>query len=86
MLQRGNWERIIITSVPGERGRDCRTLAEVFENLAGKSQQTVKITVIENIEEAYARALLLKKPGQVLFCAGSLYLIGALEQIAGGME
>ena len=86
LLRRGSWEQIIITSVPGERGRDCRTLAEVFENLVGKSQQTVKITVIENIEEAYARALLLKKPGQVLFCAGSLYLIGALEQIAGGME
>lgn len=86
LLHRGNWEEIIITSVPGERGRDCRTLAEAFENLAGKSHQTVKITVIENIEEAYARALLSKKPGQVLFCAGSLYLIGALEQIAGGME
>ncbi len=86
LLHRGNWEEIIITSVPGERGRDCRTLAEAFENLADKSHQTVKITVIENIEEAYARALLSKKPGQVLFCAGSLYLIGALEQIAGGME
>ncbi len=86
LLYRGNWEEIIITSVPGERGRDCRTLAEIFENLAGKSHQTVRITVIENIEEAYARALLSQKPGQVLFCAGSLYLIGALEQIAGGME
>lgn len=86
LLHRGNWEEIIITSVPGERGRDCRTLAEAFENLADKSHQIVKITVIENIEEAYARALLSKKPGQVLFCAGSLYLIGALEQIAGGME
>lgn len=86
LLHRGNWEEIIITSVPGNRGTECQVLAEVFGNLAKKNHQTVKITVIENIEEAYARALLSKKQGQALFCAGSLYLIGALEQIAGGME
>ena len=86
LLCRGNWEEIIITSVPGNRGTECRILAEVFGNLAKENHQAVKITVMENIGEAYAQALLSKKQGQVLFCAGSLYLIGALEQIAGGME
>lgn len=86
LLQKGDWEKIIITSVPGNRGADCHMLAEVFERTAHKNKQTVKITEIEQVEEAYAYALSAKKPGQILFCAGSLYLIGALERIAGGME
>jgi dihydrofolate synthase/folylpolyglutamate synthase len=86
LLQKGEWENIIITCVPGNRGADCHMLAEVFERTADKNKQTVKITEIEQVEEAYAYALSAKKPGQILFCAGSLYLIGALERIAGGME
>lgn len=86
LLCRGNWEQIIITCVPGKRGTESRILAGVFEDLARANHRTVQITVIENIEEAYAQALSLKKPGQTLFCAGSLYLIGALERITGGME
>lgn len=86
LLQKGDWEEIIVTSVPGSRGTDCHMLAEIFEQTAQKNRQTVKITEIEQIEEAYAYALSAKKPEQVLFCAGSLYLIGALERIAGGME
>lgn len=86
ILQKGQWEEIVITSVPGSRGTDCRMLAQIFEKTARKNRQTVRITGIEKIEEAYAYALSAKKPGQVLFCAGSLYLIGALERIAGGME
>lgn len=86
LLCRGNWEQIIITCVPGKRGTESRILAGVFEDLARANHRTVQITVIENIEEAYAQALSLKKSGQTLFCAGSLYLIGALERITGGME
>lgn len=86
LLCQGEWEEIIITSVPGERGEDSRILAEVFVQTAQASHQTVKITRIEEIEEAYRYALLSKKPGQALFCVGSLYLIGELERIAGGME
>lgn len=86
LLQKGNWEEIIITSVPGSRGADCQMLAEVFGQMVQKNKQTVKITGIEETEEAYTYALSAKKPGQILFCAGSLYLIGALERIAGGME
>ncbi len=58
----------------------------MFERTARENGLAVKITEIEETGQAYAYALTVKKPGQVLFCAGSLYLIGALEQIAGGME
>lgn len=53
---------------------------------AKERQDTVKITEIGEIEAAYAYALSVKKTGQVLFCAGSLYLIGELERITGGMS
>ncbi len=86
LLCRGNWEQIILTSIPGERGCDSRILKEMFERTARENGLAVKITEIEETGQAYAYALTVKKPGQVLFCAGSLYLIGALEQIAGGME
>lgn len=86
LLCRGDWEEIIITSVTGERGEDSRILAEVFVQTAQANNQAVKITQIEEIEEAYKYALSSKKPGQALFCVGSLYLIGELERIAGGME
>ncbi len=86
LLGRGNWEQIILTSIPGERGCDSGILREMFEQTAREGGLAVKITTIEEMGQAYAYALKAKKPGQVLFCAGSLYLIGALEQIAGGME
>ncbi len=86
LLCRGDWEEIIVTSVPGDRGAGSSRLAEVFEHEAQGNGQAVKITEIEEIGEAYAYALAARKPGQALFGAGSLYLIGELERIAGGME
>lgn len=86
LLTRGNWEEIIITTVGGVREIKCEILTELFERLAKQQDLTVKITGIEDIEEAYRRALMVRKPGQKLFCAGSLYLIGELERIAGGMQ
>ncbi len=86
LLAERNWEEIILTTVPGIRGIDAGDLAEIFEKKAKERQDTVKITEIGEIEAAYAYALSVKKTGQVLFCAGSLYLIGELERITGGMS
>ena len=49
-------------------------------------RQDVKVTGIEDASQAFAYALSCRKPGQKLFCAGSLYLVGELEQITGGMQ
>ncbi len=80
------WEEIILTSVSGSRGLTCETLTELFRKLAEEKHQTVKITGIEKTEQAFAYALSCRKPGQKLFCAGSLYLIGELEELTGGMQ
>lgn len=85
LLGQGNWEEVILTSVPGVRGIEVRKLSEVFHRKAAHHQLRIRITEIEEIEKAYAYALSVRRPGQTLFCAGSLYLIGELERIAGGM-
>ena len=86
LLAAGNWEEIVLTTVPGMRGMEAGNLAEIFEKAAKESKNPVRITGIGEIDKAYAFALSVKKPGQILFCAGSLYLIGELERIAGGMS
>ncbi|MFG6383089.1 MAG: bifunctional folylpolyglutamate synthase/dihydrofolate synthase [Lachnospiraceae bacterium] len=86
LLATGNWEEIIITSVPNVRGIRYDTLTEVFQNIAKQKGQTIKIIGVENIKDAFLLAQKVKKPEQKLFCAGSLYLIGELERIAGGMR
>ncbi len=86
LLAQGEWEEIILTTVPGMRGITIGRLTEVFEDKAREGHSTVKITPMGEMEAAYAYALSVKKPGQILFCAGSLYLIGELERITGGMS
>ncbi len=86
LLASGDWEEVILTKIPGARGIDSKELAELFEQAAKRNGQKVIITNIEDIDRAYEYALSVKKPGQALFCAGSLYLIGELERIAGGMQ
>ena len=85
LLGQGNWEEVILTSVPGIRGIEVRKLSEVFQQKAEHHQLRIRITEIEEIGKAYAYALSVRRPGQTLFCAGSLYLIGELERIAGGI-
>ncbi len=125
LLEKGRWEEIIVTSVPGSRGVRSQVLAEAFhrclegapqepspgrdaekgilqagsgnlgtgsdpkgrtENRISQSVRAVKITEIEEIDAAFTYAKKIQKQGQALFCAGSLYLIGELERIAGGMQ
>ncbi len=81
LLAEGNWEEIVVTTVPGNRGAECGVLGEAFRNCQAQGAGAVKITEIEDRKQAFAHALAVKKPGQKLFCAGSLYLIGALEQM-----
>jgi dihydrofolate synthase/folylpolyglutamate synthase len=86
LLIEGDWKEIVVTTVPGTRGVGCKTLAALFEQAARSQGRPVKVTGIEDVAQAYAYALGCRNPGQKLFCAGSLYLIGELEQITGGMQ
>lgn len=72
------WGGVIVTAIHDARSADPVELAELFASYGQQAK------VIEDSGEAYRYALEHKKEQQTLFCAGSLYLIGELETIAGG--
>jgi len=86
LLQEGSWEQIFVTTISDARGIACGTLKQVFEKEALAMNQNIQITQIDNVEKAFAEAVKAKRKGQKLFCAGSLYLVGELERITGGMK
>lgn len=86
LLSEGNWEQIIVTTISDARGIPCSKLKQEFEAEAAELKQNIQIIEIDNVKRAYEEAVRAKRKGQKLFCAGSLYLIGELEQITGGMK
>lgn len=86
LLSGGHWEQIFVTTISNTRGIPGKELKAAFEKEAADLNQDIKITEIDNVGKAFAEAVKAKKEGQKLFCAGSLYLIGELEQITGGMK
>ena len=86
LLQEGNWEQIFVTTISDARGIPCGTLKQVFEREALAMNQNIEITQIDNVGKAFVEAVKAKRNGQKLFCAGSLYLVGELERITGGMK
>jgi dihydrofolate synthase/folylpolyglutamate synthase len=67
------WDRIVISRIPSERGLDCKCLKEAFPEYLQP-----QIFTEESYQEAFHRLLAERKPGQRIFCTGSLYFIGAL--------
>ncbi len=81
LTERGNWETVVTTSIPGTRGADCAELAELFGKAAKDAGKCMETAAVPEIGAAFARALGARKEGQKVFCAGSLYLIGELERL-----
>ncbi len=86
LLRQGDWDEIVITTVPGSRGVESGVLAGIFCKEAKEIGNTARITEIKGTEDAFLYAKAARKQGQVLFCAGSLYLVGAVERMAGGNQ
>lgn len=82
LCQGGSWERVVLTKIPhNPRALEVGCLRECFAREMG---QGCEVLVIEDAREAFSAALSGRKPGQKLFCTGSLYLIGELERMIGG--
>lgn len=75
-----DWDVVIVTGIRDERSAAPEVLAELF---AANGQ---RVKVIGDSGEAYRYAMENRKEQQVVFCAGSLYLIGELQTIAGGIS
>lgn len=68
-------ERVIVTEVGGYRSVDARKPAAIFEQFGN-----ARVLACPDVEEAFSRALEEKGDG-ILFCVGSLYLVGSIKRI-----
>lgn len=68
--------RIYITRIDSDRGLNENEILEDFS----KHNVTAELNVVPDVREAFARAVRDKEEKDVLFCVGSLYLIGELKQ------
>lgn len=82
LLCEGCWEELILTEISdNERALPVSVL---YRYVAGQWKENIKVTAIQKPGSALRVALSHKKPGQKVFCVGSLYLIGELKKEDGG--
>lgn len=71
-----NLVSVTVTQIEGARVVPAQTLAEVFRRYTD-----APVTPVPKVEEAFAAALDQRGEDGILFCAGSLYLIGELKAV-----
>ena len=70
-----DFSSIVVTQVEGDRKVEAEELAAVF-----RKYTKAHVVARESVKDAFETALELKGDG-MLFCAGSLYLIGDIKAI-----
>lgn len=73
--------QIVVTELDTTRTMEKGQLKDTFERYTKST-----VTVCEHTREAFAKALDFKKKEEVLFCVGSLYLVGELKGIIGELR
>ncbi len=76
-----NAEVTVVTTLDTPRSMEAEQLRETFERYTKK-----QVISCENTETAWKKALELKNKERVLFCVGSLYLVGELKAITGELS
>lgn len=69
-------EHVIVTQVGGYRKVSSETLAEIF-----RGQGCADVEEYPDVPSAFARALQVKGDDGMLFCVGSLYLVGEIKAV-----
>lgn len=76
-----NAAAVVVTNLDTPRSIEAGQLKEIFERYTQR-----QVICCENTETAWKKALELKNKERVLFCVGSLYLIGELKAITGELN
>ena len=70
------FRHVVVTSVGGYREVPAERFAKLFEEAGAEA-----VEAAENTEAAFARALEIKGDDGMLFCVGSLYLVGEIKDV-----
>lgn len=70
------WDAMAVTNIPSERGIPFEKLQKLFE-----ADTDRPVEGFADYQEAFIQMCKRRKPGQKLFCTGSLYFIGALLEV-----
>ena len=76
-----NAAAVVVTKLNTPRSMEACQLKDIFEKYTKR-----QVICCENAETAWEKALELKNKERVLFCVGSLYLIGELKAITGELN
>lgn len=77
ICETGCLDEVVVTEIKGYRNVPAETLAGVFQKYTD-----VPVTAVSDIKEAFTEAK--KKRGDgLLFCVGSLYLVGEIKRVIG---
>ena len=72
---------VVVTQIEGWRKVDAEEFAAIF-----REETKVPVTAQADVEKAFDLALSQRQPGGVLFCAGSLYMVGEIEAYVQGKK
>ena len=76
ICSRITFRHVVVTSVGGYRQVPAERFAKLFTEAGASS-----VEVAENVEKAFTRALEVKGDDGMLFCVGSLYLVGEIKDV-----
>ena len=74
ILDRISFRHVVVTQVGGYRKVPSEKLAEIF-----RTEGCPNAEAIDDVEEAFQKALAEKGEDGMLFCVGSLYLVGEIK-------
>ena len=78
LLEKRLFDRIYIADMKTDRSCHADSLAEEM-----RQRTDAEIYTFSGVKEAFCRARADKKENELLFCAGSLYLIGEIKELLG---
>ncbi len=75
--------RVMVTTIDSDRGTSAELIARLFKDNFDKLEKTAEVEYNPSIRDGFLRSYLqVKDTEQLLFCVGSLYLIGSIKEIA----
>lgn len=70
-----DWAQVFVATIPNQRGIPSEELQHIF-----KSENGLIVESVPDHRQALDKVLELQQTGQMVFCTGSLYFIGALKE------